>query len=160
MDAQRAAGKSLRPAGKRKTQYRSRRRTGRVWIAGDVAPSLPATAEYDADKMAEGIWGEDASGVMTIFTAGSGCISAVIQNKGSMPLIFMNGLSLQLNLFSLYRLGQIVSAFTPMASAINLSPFGHLRVNAFESVVELSPASRETAASVVPFFFIAAMISA
>jgi hypothetical protein len=44
--------------------------------------------------------------------------------------------------------------------AISNSPFGQGRYKAFASVLELNPASRETAESDVPFFLNAAMISA
>lgn len=47
-----------------------------------------------------------------------------------------------------------------MASAMIRSPLGHGRDSAFASVDELSPALRETAASVVPRFLSAAMMSA
>lgn len=46
------------------------------------------------------------------------------------------------------------------AMAISLSPFGQWRFSALASVDEASPASRETADSVVPLFFSSAMISA
>ena len=54
----------------------------------------------------------------------------------------------------------MTSGAIPTALAINISPFGHGRDNAFDSVEEDKPAAREVAASVVPLLRKAAMMSA
>ncbi len=59
-----------------------------------------------------------------------------------------------------YRLGHISEGCTPSLSAIILSPLGHRRINALDSVDELSPDSLDNAASVVPRLRNAAIISA